>query len=338
MSPQLQKTIYGYSISGWRTNLREGGFRPFVFLEHGLYLAIFLAYTFLATLAYMRTQPAVRRFRLIGAAVWLFVTLVLVKSLGALIIAVLLAPVILLFGVRMHLLAAALIAGLILTYPALRGANLVPTEQIITLAQKIDTARASSLAFRFRNEDLLLEKANQKPLYGWGGWGRSRVFDAKGRNVSITDGRWVIVIGLGGWARYIAEFGLLTLPIILLAFRRRAYEITLATSGLCLVLTANLIDLIPNATVSPITWLVAGALVGRLELQRIEARNAQPVLAVAPASRYSRSPAKPRPSEPPAPDPVPSSAATPAATPASASPRRLVYTRQKRPRPDRQRS
>eukprot|EP00903_Cladosiphon_okamuranus_P021551 g19813.t1 len=41
-----------------------------------------------------------------------------------------------------------------------------------------------------------------------------------------------------------------------------------ATVGLMLVLTANLIDLIPNSSLVPITWLIAGALAGRYELGR----------------------------------------------------------------------
>ncbi len=47
---------------------------------------------------------------------------------------------------------------------------------------------------------------------------------------------------------------------------------SLATAGLCLILAANLIDLIPNATLTPITWLVTGAIMGRASM-----REAAPV-------------------------------------------------------------
>ena len=73
---------------------------------------------------------------------------------------------------------------------------------------------------------------------------------------------WIITVGVSGWFGYIAQFGLLTVPIILLTLYRRRLDLSLATSGLCLVLTANLIDMIPNATLTPVTWLIAGALMG----------------------------------------------------------------------------
>lgn len=274
MSPQLNKIIYGYSVSGWITNLRGDGYRPFVFLEHGLWLAIFMSYSLLATLGYIRATGRSDRIGvLVMATIWLLITLVLVKSLGALIIAILLAPLILFFGAGTQLLAAAVIAGSLLTYPALRGSGFIPTEGLVSLAEKIDPLRASSLAFRMRHEDSLLAKANQRPLFGWGGWGRGRVYNDKGQNLSVTDGRWTLIIGMGGWSRYIAEVGLMTIPIILLWARRRKYEVTLATSALALVMAANLVDLIPNATQTPVTWLIAGALAGRLELGRIATKR-----------------------------------------------------------------
>jgi hypothetical protein len=93
------------------------------------------------------------------------------------------------------------------------------------------------------------------------------VYDESGRDISTTDGRWIIAIGSEGWLGYLARFGLLTLPIILLTLRKRKYEVTLATSALSLLLAGNLVDLIPNATSTPLTWLMAGALLGRLELK-----------------------------------------------------------------------
>ncbi len=95
------------------------------------------------------------------------------------------------------------------------------------------------------------------------------LFDARtGKSTSVSDGSWIIVIGQFGWLGYIAEFGLLTIPVILLWWRRRRLEVDLATSGLALMLVANLVDLLPNGTLTPITWLVAGALAGRVEMLR----------------------------------------------------------------------
>jgi hypothetical protein len=169
--------------------------------------------------------------------------------------------------VRPQLIIASLVAVTVLLYPMLRGGGFVPVDKIVSFAHSVDRIRGLSLQYRLNNEDILLEKANERPLFGWGGWGRGRVYNEKGKDISTTDGRWIITIGETGWFGYLARFGLLTLPIILLTLRKRKYEVTLATSGLCLVLAGNLIDLIPNATSTPLTWLMAGALLGRLELK-----------------------------------------------------------------------
>lgn len=277
MSPQLSRMIYGYFPHDWRQHIRAGGYRPVVFLHHGLWLAIFFCGSFLAALALWRSSSGKLRTRWLIGAIWMFAILVLSKGIGALGIGILLGAIIIFLPVRLQVIWAAAIAGSILVYPMLRGADLVPIGNVVSLAQKVDVERAGSLEFRLQNEDVLLEKANQRPLFGWGLWGRNRVFDDKGNDISVTDGYWAMKIGTGGWIGYIAEMGLLTIPLIFLALRWRRLALTPATAGLALALTANLIDLIPNATLTAVTWLLAGALAGRLELGRIPETGDQPV-------------------------------------------------------------
>lgn len=268
-SPQLSRMIYGYFPHDWRQHLRAGGYRPVVFLSHGLWLAIFFCSAFLAAMALWRSSTGAMRTRWLAASAWLFLILVLSKGVGALAIGLLLGAMILFLPIRWQVIGAAIIAGSILTYPMLRGAGLVPTDMALDLAGQYDSERQASLRTRFDNEDLLLEKANLRPAFGWGGWGRNRIFDENGNDISITDGRWIIAIGTQGWIGYLAEFGLLLLPMIFLGLRWEQLALTPATAGLGLALTANMIDLIPNATLTPVTWLLAGALAGRLELGRI---------------------------------------------------------------------
>lgn len=269
MSPQINKMVYGFFPHDWRQHVRGGGFRPVVFMSHGLALGIFLSTALIAAMGYMRIMRTERKMFYFIVAAWLLMTLVLAKTLGAFMIALVIVPIVLLTTVRIQMLAGLAISVFVLSYPMLRIADLAPTEQVARLADRIDTQRANSFRFRVDSEDILLDRALERPLFGWGGWGRSRVINERGRDSVVTDGRWVITFGLGGWTRYIAEFGLITLPVILLALRRRRYEIDMATSTLCLVLGAYSIDLIPNGFMSPIMFLVAGALAGRLELQRV---------------------------------------------------------------------
>jgi hypothetical protein len=276
MSPQINNMVYGFFPHSFAQHIRGGGFRPLVFLDHGLQLGIFFACAILSIAVLMRLSDGVVRMRYLLALIYMIGVLFLSKTLGAFLITLVLLPVALLMPVRMQLLAAAVVAGITMAYPILRGAHVIPTDQIVELAERIDTNRAQSLAFRFHHEENLIDKAAERPVFGWSTWGRWRIYDETGRDITVSDGEWVITISQRGWVGYIAEFGLLCLPLMLFALRRRYYEVGLATSGLCLVVAANLIDLLPNATPSPIIWMAAGALLGRLEYKRAASEATDP--------------------------------------------------------------
>lgn len=265
MSPQLNVMFYGFFPHSFGQHMRAGGFRPLVFLPHGLWLGIFMAMAALSACVLWRQalRDRIAATPWIAAAIWLALILLLSRSLGAAVLLVAMAPVILISPARVQMLVAAGLAALVLLFPMLRGADLVPTDGLVAVAERVDPRRAESLAFRFRHEDMLLAKAQEKPLTGWGGWGRNRIFDSvTGEDRSVTDGAWVITIGTSGWLGYLGRYGLLTLPIILLAFRRRE-TLAPATTGLAIVAAVGLIDLLPNATITPFTYLVGGALAGR---------------------------------------------------------------------------
>ncbi|MFD2858398.1 hypothetical protein ACFSZS_31580 [Seohaeicola zhoushanensis] len=120
MSPQLHRMVYGYFPSSWKQVLRGGGYRPLVFLKHGLWLAIFMCACILAAAGYSRIDGK-RRVQFLAATAWLLLILVACKSLTALIIVLLLLPFALLASLRIQLLVAAAVSAAILLYPALRG-------------------------------------------------------------------------------------------------------------------------------------------------------------------------------------------------------------------------
>jgi hypothetical protein len=291
MSPQLNVHVYGYA-NGWKQHVRYEGYRPLVFLNHSLWLGMFTSSAAIAALAMSRIAEPSKRSRYLLLGIYLLAVLVLSKTITALLIALLLIPVVFLLGVRLQLLFAACIAGIVLLYPMLRGADLVPVDAILAKAESIDTKRAQSLGFRLRNEDQLLEKARERPLAGWGSWGRNRVYNEEGVDISVTDGTWIIQIGSNGWIGYVARFGMLTAPLILIFWRRKAYGITRETSLLCVIISGNLIDLIPNSALMPVTWLMAGALIGRLEYKAAEHEEDQAEALPTPlkgaAARYAR--------------------------------------------------
>lgn len=272
-SPQLHSQLYGFFQHDFAQAMRDGGFRPFVFMPHGLWVAFFAFMVAMAAAARLRdaVNQASRGWRMLALGLGLGLV-VLCKSLGAQLFTAIFVPMALLLRPRVHLALAALIAALVIGYPLLRGLELVPTTQLVERVSAMSADRAESLEYRFTNEERILDHVQAKPLFGWGGWGRFMVHDpATGRTLSIVDGQWVITIGHYGWLGFIALFGLLALPVLGIwreARRPGAGPVSYAVSVLTLVLAVNLLDLLPNATLIPFTWLIAGALLGRAEEMR----------------------------------------------------------------------
>jgi hypothetical protein len=282
MSPQLHTWVYGFFPHDFVQHIRAGGFRPVVFLNHGLMVGIFLCLAVLSALVLWR--DGLREGRPVSgwfyAAVWLVVVLVVSKNLGALGITVVLSTLIVFAGRRVQTGFALAVALVVMFYPMLRGAGYIPVDAIHEFAMSIDAERADSLKFRLDNEDALLIHANEKPAFGWGSWGRNQLYDdVTGRMVSVTDGSWIILIGIYGWLGYIAHFGLLTLPVLFGFLRRKRFGPSLITPGLMLVLSAALIDLIPNAGLVNYVWLMAGGLSGYVLWPTADAvKEAEPAL------------------------------------------------------------
>jgi hypothetical protein len=137
---------------------------------------------------------------------------------------------------------------------------------ILSLASAVSQDRESSLATRLDNENLLVAKALQRPLFGWGGWGRNRVTDEEtGEDASITDGLWVIAVGVNGMTGLAALFGSLLLPVALLMrkvpVRTWLDPAVAAPASLAVVLALYAIDCLFNAMVNPVFTVCAGALV-----------------------------------------------------------------------------
>ena len=269
LSPQMNVWVYGFFQHSFEQTMRAGGYRPIVFLPHGLWLALFVCTAVLAAAALARATPAVHRWKALLWTVYLLVFLVLCKSAASIAYGLVLLPVVFFIPQRGQILLAAAFALVAVTYPMLRNVGAVPTDRIVAQVEQIIPARAQSLEYRFDNETQLLVRAAEKPFFGWSGWGRSLIRDPEnGEILSIPDGRWIIVFGTFGWLGYLAEFGLLALPLMLMAgavLRRRDASLSPYIGAVSLILGITLVDMLLNATLTPLTWLVAGAVLGYAE-------------------------------------------------------------------------
>lgn len=271
-SPQINTTVYGFFQHDFSQTMRQGGFRPIVFMPHSLWLALFMFSAVLATAALARASRDRKKLQLVLAAGYLFVVLVLCKSLASLAYGLSFVPLVALAPARLQIRVAVIVAAIAITYPMLRNLGLIPTEAILAQAEAISTERAHSLSYRFDNEAMMLERAAQKPWFGWGGWGRNLVRELEtGAILSIPDGHWILVFGTLGWLGYLAEMGLLTVPLVLLSLeirRRGRDEISPFATPIALILAATMIDMLLNDTLVPMTWLCAGSILGYAERLR----------------------------------------------------------------------
>ncbi|WP_425398143.1 O-antigen ligase family protein [Aeoliella sp.] len=268
MSPYLHYKVYGFH-PGTHTNLwRFGGYRPVVFMRDGLQLSVWMMVASL-TGCWLWWHGQLRRIAHLApglALTALLVTTFLTRSMGAL----------LLFVVGLAVLVAAKVTGsrlpiiaLILVPPAfvaIRTTGAVDWQVAVDVARLIEEDRAMSLRGRFVNEDLLMEKALQRPIFGWGGWGRNRVYDEYDEDQTITDGLWIIELGKRGFVGLVAIFAVLLMPLARLVANypaRRLLSGDLAAPlvlGICVVLYA--IDCLPNCMPTPVYLVAAGAVTG----------------------------------------------------------------------------
>jgi hypothetical protein len=278
MSPQLHDWVYGYDPSSFLQEIRDGGYRPVVFMGHGLGLAYFTMTTVVASAILWRLQGRVLRFPAGGVTSYLSTLLVLCKSAAALLYGVVLVPLVRWAKPQLQLRIALVLVTIALAYPALRITNLVPTNALVDIARSLSEDRAYSLNVRFDQDQQLLEHASQRLVFGWGRYGRSRLYDDYGKDISLTDGYWIVILGQYGLFGFISLFGLLTSPIFYavsaLRFADSSPDRILLTS-LALLIAINVVDLLINATITPWTWLLVGALQGRAEALKV-ARRKQP--------------------------------------------------------------
>lgn len=269
MSPQLHTWIYGYFPHNFGQQMRYGGFRPVVFMGHGLLVSFFAAIVVIAGTVFWQLKIKVRRFSPANITYYFLIVLLLCKSVASLVYGVAAFLLIKLTSFKMQLYAARIMVLMALLYPTLSIVNLFPHQMLMDWITSLDAERAQSMGVRFDNEHLLLDHGRNRFFFGWGTWGRNRLFDAEtGQDITITDGRWIITFGQFGWFGFVAEFGLIAMSVFraTAAFKRikRKEEICLLCAHALLV-GLIMIDQIPNASIAPWLWLITGILLGRSE-------------------------------------------------------------------------
>ena len=286
MSPRLNIWIYGYFQHDWLQHVRGGGFRSIVFLQHGLAVGFFLLTSVLAAIALSRKGGELRGITLI-TGLWLLCVLFMSRNFGSSLLAIAFIPIVLMSPLKLQVRIASIAAVIFLTYPVLKQSGLSPDTWVNGFVEKVSPQRAQSFGWRISNETLLLDRALEKPLFGWGGWARMRVFNEWGRDISTVDGIWVVVLGQRGWLGFIAQFGLIVAPVWFVLRAQKRKPITPYIAGMLVITTVNLIDMIPNSTLSPMAFLLLGAVAAFVQFDA-KASTVQPEEASERADRQTR--------------------------------------------------
>ena len=268
MSPQLHTWVYGYHQHTFAQTIRMGGWRPTVFMGHGLMVGMWMCMTALigVWLWYARALPrSICRIPTAWALVALVVTAVLCKSTGAILLLGLgLAG---LFAVPVlrtkWVIWALVISGPL--YMAVRAGGVWDGMSLVDWTRSLsDEERAGSLLTRVTNENSLSSRALERPWFGWGGWARNFVPNEQGGSDTIPDGMWVITLGVTGGVGLGALVLVLLLPPSLLLARIRVADWSKPVHApavvLAVVLVLYQVDCIPNAMGNPVFMVICGGL------------------------------------------------------------------------------
>jgi len=279
LSPQLHRLVYGFHQHSFVQSKREGGYRPMVFMQHGLACAMWMTTTSVVGL-WLWTSGAVKRIYHVPMYVLvpaLVITAVLCKSAGALIL--LLAGLGTFYWIRQFRNALPLMAMILFipAYVGLRASATWSGQNLVNAAQSVfGEDRAASLQTRLDAENLLTEKALKQPAFGYGRWNRNRVYDENGRDAAITDGLWVIVLGQNGITGLASITLTILMPALLYWWRcpPRWWMHPMAAPGaaFAVLLPLHMLDNLWNAMVNPIYVLIIGGMVAL----GASARRAQP--------------------------------------------------------------
>lgn len=265
MSPRLHLQLYGFRPSGLGMAKRWGGWRPMVFMQHGLAVAAWMASAAVVAWVLWRAR-LVRAFWVIPAgivAVGLVVMTIGLRSTGAAVLVVGMigaAELVHLTRLRVVLMAVLLAPTL---YIGFRVAGW-DGRQLVEWTSVFGEVRAGSLNMRLENDTRIAERAMQRPIFGWGGWGRWRVEDEFGKDITISDSWWSILVGSTGVFGLVAAYGTFVAPMFLLIRRKMPGRIFAGADGAAwavgLAVLLFVIDTLANAMPNTSFMLAAGAM------------------------------------------------------------------------------
>lgn len=267
MSPQLHTWIYGFFPHSFSQMVRFDGFRPVVFIGHGLFVAIFVLISCCMAASFTQMKTSIARVPAVCILIYLFIVLVLCKSVGAWLLGTIGILTIVFLAPKVKQKVAFTLAVMVISYPLLCAFGWFPHDSFVEFAGLFGEDRAQSLNFRFSHESALMLHAQEKLWLGWGGWGRNRLHD------STVDGYWIIQLGTAGVLGYLMISGLLLSSILRagqIIQRSQDLQERRLLSSASILIALIMIDQVPNSSISVVVWFLCGAVSGLSRQRRME--------------------------------------------------------------------
>lgn len=274
MSPQLHRIFYGFNaVEDLSQSIRYGGFRPVVFMEHGLMVGMWMMAGTLCGLWLWRTGVLKEVWGIPMSLLWpwQFFTFLMARSTGAYLYFMMGVGILLVAMIFRTALPKFMLMALIITYLSMAVTGNFSEEKgdriVDFIANTVGPDRAQSIEFRLDNEEILGEKARQQMVFGWGGWGRARVYDAWGKDISVTDSLWIIVFGNQGAVGLTFVFTAMLLPsfcFCVLRYPARTWKHPQVAGAavMSLILPLFMLDCVLNAMTNPVFTLACGGIAG----------------------------------------------------------------------------
>jgi hypothetical protein len=285
MSPQLHKIVYGYYQHGFNEVVRFGGYRPMVFMQHGLAVGFWMAAASLigVWLLVSGSLKQIWGIPLLVAVPVLMMTTILCKSAAG--IGFMFIGIGVLFSMK-YLKTALPLYVLVLIPPSymyLRTTGIVTGEWAVDTATRIlGEDRAQSLSYRINAENIMVAHALDHKNFGYGRWDPLHpkrpgwmVYDEEtGKQAAIVDGMWVLTLCINGMFGLVSLTLLVLTPPLLLRWRVPprwwAHPMAAPAAVLAVMLTLHMCDNLLNAMLNPIFICAGGGLAA------LGARVAQP--------------------------------------------------------------
>ena len=277
-SPKLHLMLYGFAQGDIDpTAMRFGGWRPMVFMNSGLMVALWMAAASVLGIWLWKAGllPSIAGIRSAWFVAALVLTTLLLKSVNGWFL-LFLGAILLMAASLWRSRAPVLLLPIgIVAYVTASATGVWSRAQIIPLVGAVvNENRAQSVGYRFRNEEVIASNAREHSLLGWGR--TSLAFTDRNRTIhpyrdpgspsyAVIDSLWIGVFAMFGAMGLAGLLGSLLLPPALFVWRFppaqwQKAEIAPA-AALAVVLLMYAVDNLANGFVNPIFMLAAGGLV-----------------------------------------------------------------------------